>query len=132
MAVLVSSGKGSFTNMFNSSMISIFFLMSFFLPSDAWGAEDDLFKALNVPNPGSSSRTSSSSARPLSSNLGRSPSTASTTPSATPGNTSPAGSGFVRKEEKVAEMARKREERRLRMAEAKEKKTQSSLGAKKI
>ncbi|KAF8939154.1 protein kinase [Dissophora ornata] len=40
--------------------------------------------------------------------------------------------GFVRKEEKMAELARKREERRLRMAEAKERKKESTLGAKKI
>jgi hypothetical protein len=40
----------------------------------------------------------------------------------------------VRKEEKMAEMARKREERRLRMAEAKEKKgqTTTTLGARKL
>lgn len=140
MAVLVSFKKGqqqicSLTHDLNLCTNSSLFFLFFF--SDAWGAEDDLFKALNVPNPASSSRPAGSSARPLSSNPGRSTPTASmasTTPSATPGTTSPVGSGFVRKEEKVAEMARKREERRLRMAEAKEKKTQSgsSLGAKKI
>ncbi|KAG0047889.1 hypothetical protein BGZ83_007133 [Gryganskiella cystojenkinii] len=111
--------------------------------ADAWGAEDDLFKALNVPNPttSGSSRAGSAATRPLSSSLkplARSPSSASTasttSTTAAPATTSPGGSGFVRKEEKVAEMARKREERRLRMLEAKEKKASqgSTLGAKKI
>ncbi|KAG0018532.1 hypothetical protein BGZ80_007059 [Entomortierella chlamydospora] len=81
--------------------------------TDAWDGDDDLFKSLNLSN-------NNNSGRPLSS---------STT---TAGGAIPA-SGFIRKEEKMAELARKREERRLRMAEAKERKKESSpLGAKKI
>ncbi|KAF9575455.1 hypothetical protein EC968_003060 [Mortierella alpina] len=86
---------------------------------DAWdGGDDDLFKSLNMGTAGAGSNSSSNS-RPVSS------SSISAT-SAAPAN------GFVRKEEKMAELARKREERRLRMAEAKEKKKENLLGAKKI
>ncbi|KAF9990045.1 hypothetical protein BGZ75_003814 [Mortierella antarctica] len=85
---------------------------------DAWdGGEDDLFKSLNMGNAGAGNGSSSS--RPVSSS-------SISTASAAPAN------GFVRKEEKMAELARKREERRLRMAEAKEKKKENLLGAKKI
>ncbi|KAF9403041.1 hypothetical protein BGX21_007508 [Mortierella sp. AD011] len=80
---------------------------------DAWDGDDDLFKSLN-----------------LSASTKQSPSATSSTTTA--GGAAPA-SGFIRKEEKMAELARKREERRLRMAEAKERKKESSpLGAKKI
>ncbi|KAF9203815.1 hypothetical protein BGZ49_006016 [Haplosporangium sp. Z 27] len=96
--------------------------------TDAWDGDDDLFKSLNL-TPNNSSGPLSASMKPLS----RSPSAASSnlTATSTGGAVAPATS-FVRKEEKMAELARKREERRLRMAEAKEKKKESSLGAKKI
>ncbi|KAF9356456.1 hypothetical protein BGX26_005230 [Mortierella sp. AD094] len=105
--------------------------------TDAWDGDDDLFKNLNLGSNNNSGRPLSASMKPLS----RSPSTASsnsttttttTTTATTAGGATPA-SGFVRKEEKMAELARKREERRLRMAEAKERKKESSpLGVKKI
>ncbi|KAG0316507.1 hypothetical protein BGZ99_006856 [Dissophora globulifera] len=86
--------------------------------ADAWSGDDDLFKSLNVGPP------SNTHSRPVS----------MSTSSPGVGAAAAAGGegGFVRKEEKMAELARKREERRLRMAEAKERKNQSSLGAKKI
>lgn len=98
---------------------------------DAWDGDDDLFKSLNIGN------SNSSNVRPLSGSLkpaSRSPSTSTIgTLPPQPSSTTTTGSGFVRKEEKMAEMARKREERRLRMAEAKEKKSQTTtLGARKI
>ncbi|KAF9183928.1 hypothetical protein BGZ51_003673 [Haplosporangium sp. Z 767] len=98
---------------------------------DAWDGDDDLFKSLNMSN-GSTGRGSSSNSRPLSTSLkplSRSPSTSSNASSTT---TPAPATGFIRKEEKMAEMARKREERRQRMAEAKEKRKESSLGAKRI
>ncbi|KAI1315558.1 hypothetical protein EDD11_000631 [Mortierella claussenii] len=93
---------------------------------DAWDGHDDLFKSLNVGggSGGNGGRPLSASLKPLS----RSSSTSSTTAAVPPSS----ATGFVRKEEKMAELARKREERRQRMAEAKERKTQSSLGAKKM
>ncbi|KAF9155097.1 hypothetical protein BG015_011065 [Linnemannia schmuckeri] len=98
--------------------------------ADAWDGDDDLFKNLNIGN------SNSPNGRPLSASLkpvSRSSSTSMAgNPPPPPSSTTTTGSGFVRKEEKMAEMARKREERRLRMAEAKEKKSQTTLGAKKI
>lgn len=99
--------------------------------ADAWDGDDDLFKSLNIGN------SNTANGRPLSASLkpaSRSPSTsmAGTPPPHPSSATTTSGSGFVRKEEKMAELARKREERRLRMAEAKEKKSQTTLGAKKI
>ncbi|KAG0307769.1 hypothetical protein BGZ98_009841 [Dissophora globulifera] len=88
--------------------------------ADAWSGDDDLFKSLNVG--------------PLSNTHSRPVSMSTSSPGAGAAAAAAAGGegGFVRKEEKMAELARKREERRLRMAEAKERKNQSSLGAKKI
>ncbi|KAF9432213.1 hypothetical protein BGZ76_011118 [Entomortierella beljakovae] len=94
--------------------------------ADAWDGDDDLFKNLNLGGSGNSGRPLSASLKPIS----RSPSTAST--SSTTTSSSTPVTGFVRKEEKMAELAKKREERRLRMAEAKERKKESPLGAKKI
>lgn len=115
------------------NLLSVLTILQFYVVNflDAWDGDDDLFKSLNI---GSSNTTNG---RPLSASLkpaSRSPSTSMTgTPPQPPSSgTTTAGSGFVRKEEKMAEMARKREERRLRMAEAKEKKSQTTLGAKKI
>lgn len=89
-----------------------------------------MFKSLNIGN------SNTANGRPLSASLkpaSRSPSTSMAgTPPHPSSATTTSGSGFVRKEEKMAELARKREERRLRMAEAKEKKSQTTLGAKKI
>ncbi|KAF9097153.1 hypothetical protein BGX23_009642 [Mortierella sp. AD031] len=101
--------------------------------TDAWDGDDDLFKSLNIGTSGNST----SGGRPLSASLKPASrpsftSTPGTPPPPTTSSTSTTGSGFVRKEEKMAELARKREERRLRMAEAKEKKSQSTLGAKRI
>ncbi|KAF9115307.1 hypothetical protein BGX27_008309 [Mortierella sp. AM989] len=96
--------------------------------TDAWDGDDDLFKSLNLSGNNSSGRPLSASLKPLS----RSPSTASTNSTTNGGGSTTPAAGFVRKEEKMAELARKREERRLRMAEAKEKKKESTLGAKKI
>ncbi|KAK3835185.1 MAG: hypothetical protein JOS17DRAFT_560334 [Linnemannia elongata] len=95
---------------------------------DAWDGDDDLFKSLNIGN------SNTANGRPLSSSLKPASSTSMTGTPSQPLSSAAAtaGSGFVRKEEKMAEMARKREERRLRMAEAKEKKSQTTLGAKKI
>ncbi|KAF9910597.1 hypothetical protein EC991_006156 [Linnemannia zychae] len=95
--------------------------------ADAWGGDDDLFKSLNI-----GSSNGSSGGRPLSASLKPANRSTAGTPPPPPSSTATTGSGFVRKEEKMAEMARKREERRLRMAEAKEKKSQTTLGAKKI
>ncbi|KAF9540396.1 hypothetical protein EC957_004342 [Mortierella hygrophila] len=95
--------------------------------ADAWDGDDDLFKSLNIGN------NNTSNGRPLSASLKpASRSTTGTPPPPPSSATTTPGSGFVRKEEKMAEMARKREERRLRMAEAKEKKSQTTLGARKI
>ncbi|KAF9420065.1 hypothetical protein BGZ94_009231 [Podila epigama] len=92
---------------------------------DAWGGDDDdLINNLMGGRPASLGSAKSTS-RPSSVASGSVPATGSTT-------TKPASTGFVRNEEKAAELARKREERRQRMAEAKEKRSQSTLGAKKI
>ncbi|KAF9141463.1 hypothetical protein BGX30_004760 [Mortierella sp. GBA39] len=95
--------------------------------ADAWDGDDDLFKSLNIGN------SNTSNGRPLSASLNPASRSMTGTPPPPPSSATTApGSGFVRKEEKMAEMARKREERRLRMAEAKEKKSQTTLGARKI
>ncbi|KAF9933442.1 hypothetical protein FBU30_005476 [Linnemannia zychae] len=106
--------------------------------ADGWGGDDDLFKSLNIGTPNntnsnSNNKSLSASLRPMGkSTSGSMSGTPPPPPTSSSTTTTSSGTGFVRKEEKMAELARKREERRLRMAEAKEKKAQSTLGAKKI
>ncbi|KAG0351329.1 hypothetical protein BGZ54_003318 [Gamsiella multidivaricata] len=93
--------------------------------------DDDLFKNMNLQG----ASGNSSPGRPLSSSLkplGRSTSASSSASTTASGSIPAPAGGFVRKEEKMAELARKREERRQRMAEAKERKKEISFGAKKI
>ena len=128
MIICIRAGDAPVVETAHILTIFLFYVVNFL---DAWDGDDDLFKSLNIGN------SNTVNGRPLSASLkpaSRSPSTsmAGTPPPPPSSATTTPGSGFVRKEEKMAEMARKREERRLRMAEAKEKKSQTTLGARKI